>query len=88
MKIEIEVSELNEFTDSPYWLILDPLENLELRIPVLAGQITGPFFSREEAENHLTNRRHNFSNEATVYCMSGYWSRKYKEALRCAKGLK
>jgi hypothetical protein len=40
--------------------------------------ITGPFFSRKDAEDHLKARHYGFSKKAYVYCHSGYWSRKYK----------
>ena len=53
MKITIEVSEKNEGTSAPYWLILDPKQNMPCSVGVLGGQIVGPFFSREEAENEL-----------------------------------
>jgi hypothetical protein len=82
MKIEIEVSNENEGTESPYWLILDPDQNMFCDIHQLAAQITGPFFSRESAQQHLTNRRYAFSKRAKVYCHSGYWSNEYKNALR------
>ena len=82
MKIELEVSEENESTDSPYWLILDPQQNLSCDVYRLAGQITGPFFSRETAQAHLIRRRHAFSKRAVVYCHSGYYSQDYKRALR------
>ncbi len=85
MKIEIEVSEENEGTDSPYWLILDPTQNMRCSVHSLASQITGPFFSRDAAEIYLQMRRYNYSDKAVVYCMSGYWSSKYKEAIRREK---
>ena len=84
MKIELEISENNEGTDSPYWLILDPEQNMRATCDSLANQVTGPFFSREEAESHLKGRHYAFSKRAVVYCMSGYWSRQYKEAWRKA----
>lgn len=40
--------------------------------------ITGPFFSREDAAQHLKARRYAFSDQTFVYCHSGYASRKYK----------
>jgi len=72
----------NEGTESPYWLILDPKQNMRCDIHYLASQITGPFFSRNDAETHLSNRRYNFSDKAKVYCLSGYWSEKYKNLCR------
>lgn len=67
----------NEHTAAPYWLILDPHQMFSLDIHYLASMITGPFFSREDAQNHLNVRKHNFSKHAKVYCHSGYWSKKY-----------
>lgn len=84
MKVELELSKENEGSDSPYWLILDPNQNMRANIHVLAGQITGPFFSRESAQKHLENRRYAFSKRARVYCHSGYWSAEYKNAIKKA----
>lgn len=39
--------------------------------------ITGPFFSRQDADDHLKARRYAFSNKAYVYCFSGFRSQKY-----------
>ena len=67
-----------EYTESPYWLILDPRQMFRCDANELASMITGPFFSREDAKQHLDNRRYAFSKYAVVYCHSGYWSYKYK----------
>ena len=75
----------NEFTDSPYWLILDPEQNLSRDIDLLAGQITGPFFSREDAQSFLNKTRYNFSNRAKVYCLSGAKSAKYSDFFKKLK---
>lgn len=72
----------NEATESPYWLILDPAQNMNCSLHALANQITGPFFCRKDAATHLANRRHAFSFRAKVYCHSGYWSQKYKNLCR------
>jgi hypothetical protein len=82
MKIEIEISEENESTAEPYWLILDPNQNMRIDINILASQITGPFFSREEAEAELSSRRYAYGKKAKVYCMSGYNSRQYKRKIK------
>jgi len=73
----------NEGTDSPYWLILDPSQNMTCDVHQLAAQITGVFFCRKDAEDHLSSRSHAFSDRAIVFCHSGYWSAKYK--LLCRK---
>lgn len=67
----------NEATQSPYWLILDPGQNMSCSIHQMAGGITGPFFSREDAEKFLKMTRYNFSPRAKVYCLSGHNSNKY-----------
>jgi len=83
-EIKISISEENEGSCSPYWLILDPRQNMSANIHDLAAQITGPFFSRESAKQHLNSRRYAFGKRACVYCMSGYWSKEYKTALKNA----
>lgn len=83
-RVEIEVSEENEGTESPWWMIIDPSQNMRLDVSAVAHQITGPFFSRETAQAHLTNRIYAFSDRARVYCHSGYWSEEYKNACRSA----
>lgn len=84
MIISLEVSEKNEGTESPYWLILDPKQNMRTDVYQLAAQITGPFFSRESAQRHLEARRYAYSEKACVYCHSGYYSEQYKLACRAA----
>ena len=72
----------NEATSSPYWLILDPKQNMRCSIHQVAGQITGPFFCRDDAENFLKKTRYNFSSKAKVYCLSGNYSHKYDSLCR------
>lgn len=76
----------NEGTDSPYWLIIDPSgRNIKTKADDIAHCITGPFFSREDADLHLKNRRYNFSGRTEIWALSGYWSSKYKNAYRDLK---
>jgi hypothetical protein len=72
----------NEATAAPYWLIIDPAQNMRCDIHAAALQITGPFFCRQDAANHLEARNYAFSSRARVYCASGYWSQKYKDLCR------
>lgn len=86
MKIEIDVSTEDESTAEPWWLIIDPKQMMSPKASTVAIQmITGPFFSREEAENVLKSRRYNFSSRARVWCHSGcdtiQYKKKYREAL-------
>jgi len=67
----------NEATRAPYWLILDPKQNMSLDHHWMGSMITGPFFCRKDAEDFLAATRYNFSKRAVVYCLSGYQSRKY-----------
>ena len=67
----------NEGTSAPYWLILDPQQNMRRDVHCLAGQITGPFFCREDAQEELDKTRYNYSDRARVYCCSGCYSSKY-----------
>lgn len=86
MKITIDVDvENNEGTSSPWWLIIDPQQNMSKRREAchnVAGMITGPFFSRKEAQGHLDARRSAFGAGAVVYCLSGCWSGQYDDAMR------
>jgi rhodanese-related sulfurtransferase len=68
-----------ESTSYPYWMILDPRQTLRIDPHYLASMITGPFFSREDAESYLKQTSYNFSKNAVVYCASGYYSKKYKK---------
>jgi hypothetical protein len=69
----------NEATRAPYWLILDPRQNMSCDIHMLASQITGIFFCREDAQHYLEIKKHHFSSKAKVYCHSGHHSRKYEK---------
>lgn len=66
-----------EGTANPYWLIIDPHQMFKPDSHTVAGMITGPFFSREAAQQHLTARRYAFGKHAVVYCHSAYWSNEY-----------
>lgn len=83
MKIEIEISEENESTSYPWWIILRPIrENCYVvRSKTVVSDITGPFFSREEAEIELDSRRHYYGRQAVVWCLSGCNSGQYKCAI-------
>ena len=67
----------NEGTAAPWWMIIDPRQNMRCDIYEAASYITGPFFSREDAESFLKATRYNFSSRAKVYCHSGCYSKKY-----------
>ena len=83
MKIELDVAENNEMTAYPWWMIVDPRQNFHTDtrgLTNVAFMITGPFFSREEAECVLKARRHNFGTGAKVWCSSGCDTLQYRKA--------
>ena len=69
----------NESTRSPYWLILDPARNMNYDINVLASQISGPFFCREDAQKYLDSKKNYYGKRARVWCHAGYCSEKYND---------
>lgn len=86
MKITLDVSEKNEGTAAPWWVICDPYQMMKPDpYMVMMRMITGPFFSREEAEKHLNAHKHHFSARAVVYCASGCYSYQYDKAYREAE---
>lgn len=89
MKIELEVSDDNECTAEPWWMIIDPQQNFRTdsrgAASVAMGMITGPFFSREEAEGVLKSRRYNYGKGAVVWCASGCDTVQYRRACREAR---
>lgn len=86
MKIEIEVSDENEGTAEPWWVIVDPKQMMKPDpYAVMIGMVTGPYFSRKEATEYLSNHRYNFSSRAVVYCASGCYTQEYKAAYRKAE---
>ena len=73
----------NEGTADPYWLIIDPYQQMfDLNVNTVASMISGLFFSREDAELYLKRHRYNYSDRAVVYCLSGHHSSKYSLFLR------
>jgi hypothetical protein len=86
MTITIEVSDDNEATAEPWWVIVDPKQMMSPDpYSVMMGMITGPFFSREEASETLKARRHHYSPRAVVYCASGCYTTQYRKAYRDAE---
>jgi hypothetical protein len=89
VKVELDVSEKNEGTAEPWWVIVDPKQMMKPDpYAVMIGMITGPFFSREEANEVLKARSHHYSDRAVVYCASGCYSSSYKRAYREAEKAK
>lgn len=87
MRIVLEVSEDNECTSYPWWVIIDPPmkrgeEESEQDYHEIAMSVVGPFFSREEAEETLARTRYNYSKRAVVYCKSGCYTTQYQAACK------
>jgi len=71
----------NESTAYPVWGIVS---NAGL------GKIawhSGPWFNREDAEDHLKNKAHRYPKSAKVYCFSGTMSWHYREIVDAAREL-
>lgn len=67
--------------DETIYAALDE-DNIRSVANYIPNCITGPFFSRADAEEHLKARGYEFGKDAYVYCHSGYWSQKYKALCR------
>lgn len=68
-----------ECTEYPWWAIIDPdvvhgLFSKRQRVGRAAAAITGPFFSRAEAEAQLARRRYAYGPNTVVYSLSGHES--------------
>lgn len=80
----IKISDKNEGTSAPYWIIIDPKQNFsvgEQGIYNIAFMFSGVFFSRESAQAWLDCQKHNYSKHARVYCHSGHYSTEWREAI-------
>lgn len=79
----------NEATAYPYWIIIDPvrvpLATPKLKAHYISSAITGPFFSREAATEHLRIASHHFSKHTIVYCASGHASEDWVNLMKMAK---
>ena len=78
----MKISDKNESTAYPFWIIIDPRQNFHTGnqgLHNIAGMTTGVWFSRESAEEYLKNHRYNFGENARVYCHSGYYSQEWVE---------
>ena len=87
VEITLRVSTQTEITRSPWWLIVDPRQNFRTGaegVSNIAHMVSGPFFSREEAEDYLRSRHYHFSKSARVYCHTGFRSVQYDKALEAA----
>lgn len=84
IKVTVEISGDNESTSFPWWFIVRPGSGFNSNPENVAHCITGPFFSRAEAERQLNCRRYDYGPKAIVWCGSGYRSGQYRDALEAA----
>lgn len=63
-----------ESTAAPWWAILDPGRSGKHTGTNLSGAITGPFLTREAAEDFFEAGRYRFGPHAAVWCLSGHAS--------------
>jgi hypothetical protein len=78
----IKISNKNEQTRDPFWIIIDPRQNFNTNedgIYNIANMITGVFFSRESATEYLRVNPHHYSKNAKVFCHSGCYSKDWIE---------
>ena len=86
MKVTIELSEDDEGTLYPWWLIVNPTQMMSPHVARVAmGMIDGPFFSRESAERYLLAHRYNYGKHAKVWCASGCHSCEWRNAIDNSK---
>jgi hypothetical protein len=82
----IHLSEKNESTAYPWWVIIDPHQMMSPSVDEVASMIVGPFFSREEAMRELVLAPYRYSDRARVYCHSAHRTEEYREAIDVAVG--
>lgn len=76
----------NEGTDSPVWFILSPRQMFRKDSYQLASMFSGPYPSREAAQDYLDAHRYRYGNgSAVVFCHSAYQCPDYRDFLKAAK---
>lgn len=86
MKVTIELSDNREGTMAPFWMIIDPKQMMKPDdAEVAMSMVFGPWFSREDAEDHLKTCHYRYSKRAVVWCMSGHTSMQWRNAVRDAQ---
>jgi len=61
-----------EPVEEPIYFILDPHQNMKCSVMELYSQITGPFHSKDSAEDYLSKNK--FSKRATVVAFTYFVS--------------
>lgn len=63
-----------EATAYPWWMVIDPVQNMACSAANVGMNPVGQFFSRAAAQAHLDAKRHRYSDRAVVWCGSGHMS--------------
>jgi len=61
----------NEHINISFWVIFDPQQGVLCTDGRIIGMVTGIFYSRKEAEEHLKLHQDSFSKQAKPVCMTG-----------------
>jgi hypothetical protein len=72
--------ERNFLTKAPYWLILEPDQNMSCDINKMGYGITRPFFTFQEALECFQNNRRSFRRNAGIYKASGHHTTAFRSA--------
>ena len=84
MKNTIKITGDYEANQYPFWVIIDPEQNLNKNIDGvynISSMITGLWFSRATAEEYLKNHRYNYSKNAVVFSFGAVMYCDYAEAI-------
>lgn len=86
-KVTINLSDNREGTNAPFWVIIDPHQMMRANAQEVAlNMIRGVWFSRESAEEHFRECRYRYGERAQVWCLSGYASDEWCQAIKEAEG--
>lgn len=80
MKVVLNVPREEEGCRYPYWLIIDPWQNMGCTVEGVTDKLKGPFFCRGAAERYLSKHGYQFSERVKIVCLSGEDSLQYKNA--------
>lgn len=78
VEITLQVSEKNEGTSYPYWVLVPDKNRISTHDMMMS--MVGPFFSREEA-NEERSIKHRYPGKWVIWCLSGCFTRQYRRAL-------
>jgi hypothetical protein len=74
-----------DYTNSPFWIIVEPKQILKKDAEQIASCVTGIFFSRESAQQYLDAHCYNFADNTIVYGCAGHHNDEYWQAIKNGK---